>query len=666
MRVTFRTGIAICAVALVIVGICAYVSYQYITTQKEWAYFTSATQGVSENVTVSGVPYIVQNGVVTEQSGGQPAKAQQLAALRLAYALTLARRDPLFDLAGNNVSNLRSATTDLARAQKEIEQLQASSTDVELIANLDPISFLSALADVEQARETFIASGKDTDEQSYEAKLNIAVSAGSTDIQNFKSAYDEVGHPSYTLIAGVVQGSNIDAELQSIADGFNSVATQAKARSACIAGDVWSCDQGDIAIKLPQAAIATSTAPLPKVAQEVEQIFSATDYDESDGQVMLLPSDPCVANLDAPPYFEALQRYPTRILFLGDMYFTDVGTGEYASGLFHNLGVSYLFYNPITYYTCIENGLVYAQTRTVSAISMALDGTSTAPVINYQDEVGELGVALQNATPQQQKAFLDIYLMAKDNDGAFPSVIEDIAGTENIDISQKEAGVPTDIDPTFLFSAKSGFYDLFMAYNPSFGSKPTDLYSNAQANPILSTLIPWSQLSGSVPMKKIESDLNAYIAYHVNPTSIAGALPTSTGPAQAPAGMKTYQSSLYGFSLFYPDDLTVTEDPGSDDTMVVAFDDSATHQGFQIYIAPDPDPKITQQRFQADEPSGVMNDPVNITLDGIPATEFGSTNTAMGESEEIWFLYNGYLYEVTAPQTLASWLLQVMETWQFN
>jgi hypothetical protein len=77
-------------------------------------------------------------------------------------------------------------------------------------------------------------------------------------------------------------------------------------------------------------------------------------------------------------------------------------------------------------------------------------------------------------------------------------------------------------------------------------------------------------------------------------------------------------------------------------------------------------PQITQQRFLMDEPSGVMNAPANITIDGASATEFLSTNPAMGSSREIWFLHGGYLYEVTTSQPLDSWLLQIMQTWQFS
>jgi hypothetical protein len=118
--------------------------------------------------------------------------------------------------------------------------------------------------------------------------------------------------------------------------------------------------------------------------------------------------------------------------------------------------------------------------------------------------------------------------------------------------------------------------------------------------------------------------------------------------------------------LYYPDDLTVSEQPGEDGSMVVLFLDQTTAQGFDIFIAPYDQPKITQATFLMDEPSGVMNDPQNITIDGVPATEFFSTNSVMGASREIWFLHGGFLYEVTAPQPLDSWLLQIMETWQFT
>jgi len=146
----------------------------------------------------------------------------------------------------------------------------------------------------------------------------------------------------------------------------------------------------------------------------------------------------------------------------------------------------------------------------------------------------------------------------------------------------------------------------------------------------------------------------------------AVALASATSTLSPPPNTKAYQSSLYHFSLYYPDDLSVKEEPGADGSIVVLFEDQATVQGFDIFIVPYDQPKITQATFLMDEPSGVMDDPTDITVDGAPATEFISTNQAMGASAEMWFLHDGLLYEVTAPQPLASWLLQIMGTWQFT
>jgi len=134
---------------------------------------------------------------------------------------------------------------------------------------------------------------------------------------------------------------------------------------------------------------------------------------------------------------------------------------------------------------------------------------------------------------------------------------------------------------------------------------------------------------------------------------------------QQPLNTKEFQTNMYHFSLYYPDDLSVTEQPGADGSIVVLFKDPSSGQGFEIFIAPYDQPKITQATFLMDEPSGVMNDPQNTTIDHVPATEFFSANSAMGASREIWFLHGGFLYEVTAPQSLDSWLIQIMETWQF-
>lgn len=150
------------------------------------------------------------------------------------------------------------------------------------------------------------------------------------------------------------------------------------------------------------------------------------------------------------------------------------------------------------------------------------------------------------------------------------------------------------------------------------------------------------------------------------PTPASSPAPVSAPKQSPPPNSKIYQSATYGFSLYYPNTLSMSVHSVGGNSAVILFQNKAAQEGFQVFVTPYSDPKITQQRFQMDEPSGIMSDPQNITIDRAAATEFFSTNSGMGASREVWFLHGGYLYEVTAPQALDSWLLSILETWQFS
>jgi hypothetical protein len=50
----------------------------------------------------------------------------------------------------------------------------------------------------------------------------------------------------------------------------------------------------------------------------------------------------------------------------------------------------------------------------------------------------------------------------------------------------------------------------------------------------------------------------------------------------------------------------------------------------------------------------------------VPATAFYGSNSAMGDTREIWFIRGGFLYEVTTYKELDTWLATIMLTWQFT
>jgi len=133
-----------------------------------------------------------------------------------------------------------------------------------------------------------------------------------------------------------------------------------------------------------------------------------------------------------------------------------------------------------------------------------------------------------------------------------------------------------------------------------------------------------------------------------------------------PAGDKQYENVAYHFSLDFPGDLTWHEYHENGGALTVTFhkeDDS--NGGFQIYITPYTDTQVTAARFRLDEPSGVKLSPTAVVIDGTPASMFFSTNAIMGDTREVWFIKNGFLYEVTTYKELDSWLAGIMQTWKF-
>lgn len=132
-----------------------------------------------------------------------------------------------------------------------------------------------------------------------------------------------------------------------------------------------------------------------------------------------------------------------------------------------------------------------------------------------------------------------------------------------------------------------------------------------------------------------------------------------------PAGTRAYKSILFRFFLFYPDDLKVKEDNGGRSDTTITFENAKTGRGFQIFVIPYKEDKIALERFKMDVPSGVMNNPVEIMINGVRATMFYSNNSAMGDTREVWFIKNGFLYEVTTYKELDTWLSAIMQTWRF-
>jgi hypothetical protein len=130
-------------------------------------------------------------------------------------------------------------------------------------------------------------------------------------------------------------------------------------------------------------------------------------------------------------------------------------------------------------------------------------------------------------------------------------------------------------------------------------------------------------------------------------------------------GWRGYQNKSFRFGLLYPQELNVREYKEAGGAMSATFENPKTGKGFQIYVTPYADTEITKERLQLDLPSGVVLEPTYIVVDEVSATMFFSTNSIMGETREVWFIKNGFLYEIVTYKQLDNWLGTIMQTWKF-
>lgn len=166
------------------------------------------------------------------------------------------------------------------------------------------------------------------------------------------------------------------------------------------------------------------------------------------------------------------------------------------------------------------------------------------------------------------------------------------------------------------------------------------------------------------PWNRIEARTPAEIADAIERQNAAASSTVPTTIALSDDS-RLYRNAAFHFSIAFPATLAPREYEESGGAMSVTFEDPGAPHEFQIYATPYADTQITPARFKLDEPSGVRKDPMDVMIDGIRATMFFSANPSMGETREVWFIRDGFLYEVVTEKSNDAWLAGIMQSWKF-
>jgi len=140
---------------------------------------------------------------------------------------------------------------------------------------------------------------------------------------------------------------------------------------------------------------------------------------------------------------------------------------------------------------------------------------------------------------------------------------------------------------------------------------------------------------------------------------------SKTSIRNIPNGWLEYQNNRYNFLLFYPKEMVVNKFDEGAGASTITFESVEKGMGFQIFIVPYSGTQVDENRFLRDVPSGVRQNPSDLYIDEVLANSFYSKSLGLGDTWEVWFIYKGFLYEVTTLREQSDWLSEIMKTWLF-
>lgn len=146
----------------------------------------------------------------------------------------------------------------------------------------------------------------------------------------------------------------------------------------------------------------------------------------------------------------------------------------------------------------------------------------------------------------------------------------------------------------------------------------------------------------------------------VDPAALADA-----GPP--PPGYVKYENTLYGFSFYHAPEAKIREESEGQGSMTIVLENFDKVRGMQIFIVPYSEPTISPERFHADVPSGIRENEemTTVGVKKIPAVTFTSVDEQLGETRELWFIHNGFLFEVTTFKGVRDWFTPIIQSWRF-
>ena len=514
---------------------------------------TLAREGIQRTVLVAETPYRVQDGGVSRASGAPASEGQTLQALRVAYAVTVAERSPLFGLAGSDPVEVEEYAIVLKEVTGEIAALQETETAADAVKRaLYPTAFLAALADAERARRDFIRTPSETLRTEYDSSLRTALAAYEMDLRAFIRALTSTadGKVGYEVMSGTITKQSFLAAAERALERVGAVRQIHDDRESCVRGEVQRCSPADLA--LPELILSEIVRPSPlelSIAEELLSIYKEVLSEEVpfDGVVIALYDGVCVPDAPDPQLYLFRKEKGGKEPHLGGYlwyasdffsYETEPPVRLLEEGqvspltVLQDAEVLFTHYKPTAYYLCPQLGAEISRARATQAayavldipIAMHVGGYPVLDEMTARSRASEAMEELSSRTESDRKRYeeiLEIVAMFSSNSGALELMVREIALNQRSSILQYEAGFFPNMSAQWQFLTKSGFSSLYLLHHKAMGLSSIDIFSGRNRGPEDMDLLPWSELRDMLPREKIVRDLKVFFLTHTDPQRAA-------------------------------------------------------------------------------------------------------------------------------------------------
>jgi hypothetical protein len=441
-----------------------------------------------------------------------------------AYALALARYEPLLALAGTNPAALAAAANELEEAQLELATLQESGEAARLVrSGLYPTQFLRSLAVLEEARQAFLRTGSAREGARYEGALEQAIAALRDDAQTFETTFKHAvptDTPPYQVPSGTVSRSSILAALTELKERVQALSAEHARRKQCIYEDTVGCTMPSPSTLMPQASAGSGVrAETPPLVEEVLSIRAELLADAAlpGAPVVALERSACVPSFPSPHYFLAREEsagpLAPPIEFVGDILLHRIPPAAPGPVLRYlaERGAGYYPPSPVAFYQC--PGIGSDLGKIFAALDIYREFGSSSAIMSE----GGAAQLLRDALEEESEGYTELALAFKNQSAHFEALVKEIAAFGKNDAAMKRAGIPVDVSALYLFYVKSGFPSLYLGFNASAVGESVSIYESGDAEALRERLVLWSEIRETLSREELLGHMRVFFTMHDNP-----------------------------------------------------------------------------------------------------------------------------------------------------